>query len=163
MGIAKEFYPNFPKLARKILCAIHTLHKDEKRAGLGTKKGLQLTHRASFFGEKSGNLFHSVSFDVAETSVPEFSGILGVRLQLLHPQLLHEWCWISTRVCVVTTPLHNLMNWIYTHSRVDEALLLEAAGSTVCFLRTISCYSHPPNGVLNMHLIGLQLRVIKPR
>ena len=33
---------------------------------------------------------------------------------------------------------------------------LEAAGSTVCFLRTIWCYLHPLNRAFNMHVIEFQ-------
>ena len=52
------------------------------------------------------------------------------------------------------------MNWIDSHTRVDQGLL-EAAGSTVCFLHTIWCCLHSLNRAFNMHVIGILLRANK--
>jgi len=50
------------------------------------------------------------------------------------------------------------MNWIDSHSGVNEMSLSETEGSTFPFLRTIWCCLHLLNRIFNMHLIGFLLR-----
>jgi len=49
-----------------------------------------------------------------------------------------------------------------SHNPFDEVSLLEAAGSIVCFMRTIGYWLHHLNRVISMHLFGFQLLVVRP-
>jgi len=112
---AKKFCPNFPKPGNKIFVR-QTFHEHQK------KTSIYLIGR-HFFGEKrsKSDLYHSISFEDAKTSVPEFSGIfpeiLGTLPRFstnqnfwgrLHPQFLHHCFNLHT---FLTDMLRSLLKW----------------------------------------------------